>query len=274
MGLAVLLRSPHAGARPFGETGMSVVIEKQDRVSTIILDRPAVRNAIDGPTARALAAAFRDFDADPDSDVAVLWGRGGNFCAGANLKALASGTDSLRLDPEGDAPLGVSRMLLSKPVIAAVAGYAVAGGLELALWCDLRVAEVGAVFGVFCRRFGVPLVDGGTVRLARVVGQGRALDMVLTGRAVAADEALSMGLANRLVPDGGSRAAAEALAREIARHPQACMRHDRLSVHEQWSLTLPDALKNEFEHGLASVASGETGRGAERFTGGHGRHGH
>jgi enoyl-CoA hydratase len=252
---------------------MSVIIERRDRVTTIILDRPAVRNAIDGPTARALADAFREFDADAGSDVAVLWGRGGNFCAGADLKALASGSDSLRLDPEGDAPLGVSRMLLGKPVIAAVAGYAVAGGLELALWCDLRVAERGAVFGVFCRRFGVPLVDGGTIRLARTVGQGRALDMVLTGRAVDAGEALAMGLANRVVADGESRAAAEALAIEIARHPQTCMRHDRLSVHEQWNLPLPEALRNEFAHGLASVASGETGRGAERFTGGQGRHG-
>lgn len=216
---------------------------------------------------------MRAFDADADADVAVLWGEGGHFCGGADLKAFADVADEMRLSAEGDAPLGISRMLLSKPVIAAVAGYAVAGGLELACWCDLRVAEESAVFGVFCRRFGVPLIDGGTVRLPRLIGHGRALDLILTGRAVPADEALAMGLVNRVVPDGTSRQAAEELAATLARFPQQCLRHDRLSNYEQWGQNMDAAMQNEFRHGLASLASGEGRAGAERFRSGEGKHG-
>ena len=252
---------------------MSVRVEKSGAVTTVIIDHPERRNAVDGATARALADAFRAFDADSQSCVAVLWGAGGHFCGGADLKAFASNPGELALHADGDAPLGVSRMLLSKPVIAAVSGYAVAGGLELACWCDLRVAERSAVFGVFCRRFGVPLIDGGTVRLPRLIGQSHALDMILTGRAVDADEALAMGLANRVVADGDARRAAEELAAEIARHPQRCMRNDRLSAHEQWSLSLADAMRNEFRRGADSIASGESDAGASRFTHGEGRHG-
>ena len=244
---------------------MTVRMERSGRVATVILARPERRNAIDGETAAALASAFRAFDADPNADVAVLWGEGGNFCAGADLQSFADDPSQMRVAADGDAPLGVSRMQLGKPVIAAVSGYAVAGGLELACWCDLRIAEASAVFGVFCRRFGVPLIDGGTVRLARMIGQSRALDLILTGRAVAADEAAQMGLANRVVPDGTARQAAEALAAELSRHPQQCLRHDRLSCHEQWGLTLEDALRNEFRHGQASLAAGEALAGAARF---------
>ena len=252
---------------------MSVRVEPSGAVTTVIIDRPERRNAIDGATARALAAAFRAFDADPQSSVAVLWGAGGHFCGGADLKAFAANPDELALSADGDAPLGVSRMLLSKPVIAAVSGYAVAGGLELACWCDLRVAESSAVFGVFCRRFGVPLIDGGTVRLPRLIGASRALDMILTGRAVTADEALAMGLANRVVADGDARRAAEELAAQIARQPQRCLRNDRLAAHEQWSLSLGEAMTNEFRRGEDSIASGESAAGAGRFTHGEGRHG-
>jgi enoyl-CoA hydratase len=252
---------------------MTVRVEQSGAVTTVILDCPERRNAIDGATARALADAFRAFDRDPHSSVAVLWGAGGHFCGGADLKAFAANPAELTLAADGDAPLGVSRMLLSKPVIAAVSGYAVAGGLELACWCDLRIAETSAVFGVFCRRFGVPLVDGGTVRLPRLIGQSRALDMILTGRAVPADEALAIGLANRVVGDGDARQAAEALAAEIARHPQRCMRNDRLSAHEQWSLSFADAMTNEFRRGEDSIASGESAAGAGRFSHGDGRHG-
>ncbi|HET9449924.1 MAG TPA: crotonase/enoyl-CoA hydratase family protein, partial [Aggregicoccus sp.] len=214
---------------------MSVRVEKSGPVTTVILQRPEVRNAVDGPTAEALAEAFRAFDADADARVGVLWGEGGTFCAGADLKAVASG-DPNRVAPDGDGPLGPSRMLLDKPVIAAIAGHAVAGGLELALWCDLRVAEEDAVLGVFCRRWGVPLIDGGTVRLPRIVGLGRALDLILTGRPVPADEALAMGLVNRVVPRGASRAAAEELAAQIAAFPQQCMRGDRMSAYQQHDL--------------------------------------
>lgn len=252
---------------------MTVRIEKQNRVTTVILDRAEKRNAVDRPTAEALAAAFRAFDADPEADVAVLWGAGGHFCAGADLGAFADEARRNSLSPEGDGPMGPTRMLLSKPVIAAVSGYCVAGGLELACWCDLRVAERSAVFGVFCRRFGVPLIDGGTVRLPRLVGQSRALDMILTGRPVASDEALAMGLANRVVADGEARQAAEALAAELARFPQACLRHDRLSAHEQWALTQDMAMASEFRHGQATLASGEWLAGATRFDRGEGRHG-
>jgi enoyl-CoA hydratase len=252
---------------------MNVRVEKIGRVTTVILDRPQKRNAVDRPTATALAEAFRAFDADKDSDVAVLWGAGGHFCAGADLKGFAGEATRNALSPEGDGPMGPTRMLLSKPVIAAVAGYCVAGGLELACWCDLRVAEQGAVFGVFCRRFGVPLIDGGTVRLPRLIGASRALDLILTGRPVGADEALSIGLANRVVAGGTAREAAEALALELSRHPQACLRHDRLSSYEQWGLPLSQAMANEFTHGLKTLDSGEWLQGAARFTKGEGKHG-
>lgn len=225
----------------------------------------------DGPAAEALAAAFREFDADADAAVAVLHGVGPTFCAGADLKSVAAGTPP-RVDPDGDAPLGVSRMRLSKPVIAAVAGHAVAGGLELALWADLRVADETAVFGVFCRRWGVPLIDGGTVRLPRLIGQSVAMDMILTGRPVAADEALRVGLANRVVPPGQALAAAVELARELAAFPQTCLRQDRLSALEQHGLDEASAMTNEFTHGLRSLADGAV-EGAARFASGAGRHG-
>lgn len=253
---------------------MSVRIERDGEIFTVVMSRPSRRNAVDGEQAEALRVAFRDFDADPDAKVAVLWGEGGTFCAGADLKAVADGGGGApRVSLDGDGPLGPTRMLLSKPVIAAVAGHAVAGGLELALWCDLRVVEPSAVFGVFCRRFGVPLVDGGTVRLPRIIGMGRALDMVLTGRPVDADEALRMGLADRLVGDGEARGAAEALGREIAKWPNRCMRADRLSVYEQWGKGESEALKAEFARGMEVIASGETRAGATRFASGQGRHG-
>src|SRR5271157_6062401 len=217
-------------------TEQAVRVERSGPVSTVFLHRPARRNAVDGPTAAQLAAAFRAFDADPDAAVAVLHGEGGVFCSGADLTAI--GTDrGNRAAPDGDAPMGVSRLRLSKPVIAAVSGYAVAGGLELALWCDLRVADETATFGVFCRRWGVPLIDGGTVRLPRLIGQSRALDMILTGRPVGAHEAHMMGLANRVVAKGEARSAAEALARDIAKMPQLCMKNDRSSVYEQPGLS-------------------------------------
>lgn len=251
-------------------TVQSVRVERSGPVYTVLLSRPDRRNAVDGATAEALADAFRAFDQDPEVAVAVLHGEGGVFCAGADLKA-AGTPEGNRVQPEGDGPMGPTRMRLSKPVIAAVAGHAVAGGLELALWCDLRVAEAGAVFGVFCRRWGVPLIDGGTIRLARLVGQSRAMDMVLTGRSVDAEEALAFGLANRVVPDGQSRAAAEELAAQLARFPQRCMREDRLSMLEQWGQTEEQALAGELEHGLRSMT--EVQRGLERFRSGAGRHG-
>ncbi len=250
---------------------MSVRVERDGPVTTVILDRPAARNAIDRAAAESLSAAFRAFGADDDARVAVLWGDHGTFCAGADLKAISSGEPN-RVAPDGDGPLGPTRMTLDKPVIAAVAGHAVAGGLELALWCDLRVVEETAVFGVFCRRWGVPLIDGGTVRLPRVVGLGRALDMILTGRAVDAREALSMGLASRVVPAGEARVEAEKLAREIARLPQTCMRSDRRSAYECLSLDLEAALLREHAHGLSALAA-ETVEGASRFAAGAGRHG-
>jgi len=250
-----------------------VLVEKRDRVTTVTINRSEVRNAVDGETAALLAAAFREFDKDSGADVAVLTGAGGYFCAGADLKAVAAGKAANRMTPEGDGPMGPSRMLLSKPVIAAVAGPAVAGGLELALWCDMRVMEESAVFGVYCRRWGVPLIDGGTVRLPRLIGHSRALDMILTGRAVGADEALQIGLTNRVVADGTSLAAAQALAAEIAAFPQQCMRSDRLSSYAQWGLDLEAAIANEFEGGVEVVKSGETLAGASRFSSGAGRHG-
>lgn len=252
---------------------MAVRVEKNGPVTTVILARPEVRNAVDRPTADALATAFRAFDADESASVAVLWGEGGTFCAGADLKAVASGgATANRLEADGDGPMGPSRLVLSKPVIAAVAGHAVAGGLELAIWCDLRVAEESATFGVFCRRWGVPLIDGGTVRLPRLIGQGRALDLILTGRPVDAREALAMGLADRVVADGASREAAEALAAEIARFPQGCMRADRASAMGQWDGTFADAMAAEFRGGR-DVVTKEGIAGATKFAGGAGRGG-
>jgi enoyl-CoA hydratase len=252
---------------------MTVHIEKSGAVFTVIIDRPEVKNAVDGSTAQALADAFRAFADDNNARVAVLCGANGTFCAGADLKAFAEGARRNRLQADGDGPMGPSRMLLEKPVIAAISGFAVAGGLELALWCDLRVAEKSAVMGVFCRRWGVPLIDGGTVRLPRIVGLGRALDLILTGRAVGANEALAMGLVSRVVEDGTARETAERIAFEIARFPQACMKSDRMSAYEQAGMTLEAALSNEFRHGLAIVNSGESREGAAKFAGGRGRHG-
>ena len=250
---------------------MSVTVEKQGFVTTVVLSRPEVRNAVDRQTAEALAGAFRAFDADPNALVGVFVGDHGQFCAGADLKAIAAGASN-RMEPTGDGPMGPSRMLLHKPVIAAIAGYAVAGGLELALWCDLRVMEEDATLGVFCRRWGVPLVDGGTIRLPRLIGLSRALDLILTGRPVGAEEALAMGLVNRVVPRGQARQAAEALAEELARFPQECLRGDRLSAYEQFDLTWQESLANEFQHGLVSLRA-ESVAGAQRFTEGSGRHG-
>ncbi len=250
----------------------SVRVEHAGPVTTIILSRPQRRNAVDGPTAAALLAAFRSFADDPKARVAVLWGEGGHFCAGADLEAIAGGTRSNSIDPEGPGPMGPTRLLLDKPVIAAIAGYAVAGGLELALWADLRVAEESATFGVFCRRFGVPLIDGGTIRLPRLIGHGRALDLILTGRAVDAEEALRIGLVDRVVKTHGSRDAAQTLAREIAAFPQACLRADRLATYRQWDLGLADALKAEGRGGIRALEI-EGIHGARSFTAGRGRHG-
>jgi enoyl-CoA hydratase len=247
--------------------------EQLGRVTVVTLARPDVRNAVDGPTALALAQAFRDFDANDDSDVAILYGEGGSFCAGADLKAVAAEAGANRLDPAGDGPMGPSRMLLGKPVIAAIAGHAVAGGLELALWCDLRVVERSAVLGVFCRRWGVPLIDGGTVRLPRLIGHSRAMDLILTGRAVGAEEALQMGLANRVVDDGEALNEALALAETLSGFPQNCLRSDRLSACEQWGDPLEAALENEFRRGMTVIDSRETVQGASRFAAGLGRHG-
>jgi len=248
----------------------AVRVERDGPVTTVLLARPERRNAVDGPTAQALADAFRAFDADPDAAVAVLHGEGGVFCAGADLKEVG-GPRGNRVAPDGDGPMGPSRMTLSKPVIAAVAGHAVAGGLELACWCDLRVAEEDAVFGVFCRRWGVPLIDGGTVRLPRLVGHSHAMDMILTGRAVGAREAAAMGLANRVVPTGTSRRAAEDLAHELAAFPQVTLRGDRLSAIEQEGLPLDAAIARELEHGTRSLE--QAVRGAGHFAAGAGRHG-
>ncbi|MFI8209969.1 crotonase/enoyl-CoA hydratase family protein [Streptomyces werraensis] len=249
---------------------MPVRIERQGAVTTVVLSRPGARNAVDGPTAAELADAFRAFEADDEARAAVLWGEGGTFCAGADLKAL--GTDRAnRVAEDGDGPMGPTRLRLSKPVIAAVSGHAVAGGLELALWCDLRVAEEDAVFGVFCRRWGVPLIDGGTVRLPRLIGTSMAMDRILTGRPVPAAEAYAMGLANRVVPVGRARAEAEELAASLARFPQACLRSDRASVLEQEGLGEEEALAAELRHGAAVLA--ESLEGAARFASGAGRHG-
>jgi enoyl-CoA hydratase len=248
----------------------AVRVERDGPVYTVLLSRPARRNAVDGATAGELADAFREFDSDETAAVAVLHGEGGVFCAGADLKAVGTETGN-RVDANGDGPMGPTRMRLGKPVVAAVAGHAVAGGLELALWCDLRVAEESAVFGVFCRRWGVPLIDGGTVRLPRLIGTSRAMDMILTGRPVGAAEALEFGLVNRVVADGESRAAAEGLAHQLAQFPQTCMREDRLSVLEQDGLDESEAIANELRHGIRSLADVQAG--LERFRAGAGRHG-
>jgi len=254
---------------------MNVLIEKKDRIFTVIINRPEVKNAVDGKTANELADTFRSFEADTESDVAVLCGSGDCFCAGADLKSVAQASESPshHLEETGDGPMGPSRMVLSKPVIAAISGYAVAGGLELALWCDLRVMEKSAVLGVFCRRWGVPLIDGGTIRLPRMIGLSRALDLILTGRPVESDEALAIGLVNRVVENGCARKEAEKLASELIKFPQTCLRHDRLSAYEQFSMDLPDAILNEFRHGLKVINSNETINGAKRFSQGKGRHG-
>ena len=248
----------------------AVSVSSDGPVTTVVLSRPERRNAVDGPTAAALADAFRAFDADPDAAVAVLHGEGGVFCAGADLQAIGT-AEGNRVDPAGDGPMGPTRLRLSKPVIAAIAGHAVAGGLELALWCDLRIAEDDAVLGVFCRRWGVPLIDGGTVRLPRLIGTSRAMDMILTGRPVEAAEALAIGLVNRVVACGEGLAAAQDLARSLARFPQTCMRQDRLSLLEQEGLGEREAIAVEFEHGLRSLQDVQSG--LERFRSGAGRHG-
>jgi len=263
-------------------TAASVRVERDGPVTTVILDRPEVRNAVDRPTATALADAFLAFDADKEAKVAVLWGAGGAFCAGADLKGVADGRGNRIEDPKMGAdydplspkgPMGPTRLMLSKPVIAAVSGPAVAGGLELAIWCDMRVAEEDAIFGVYCRRWGVPLIDGGTVRLPRLIGMGHALDMILTGRPVSAHEALDMGLASRVVAKGAARMEAEKLAHEIARFPQVCMRNDRISAYLQWNLPFDQAMAEEFQLGKATLASGESVQGASRFASGKGRGG-
>lgn len=251
---------------------MSIKIEKNYPIYTIILDNPEVKNAVDGPTATELATAFRNFEKDEKALVAVLWGANGTFCSGANLKSIANGQGN-RIDRKGDAPMGPSRMKLTKPVIAAVAGYAVAGGLELALWCDLRVAEKNSVFGAFNRRFGVPLIDGGTVRLPRLIGLSRSMDMILTGRPIAAEEALSWGLINQIVDIGQSRPEAEKLAKEIANFPQICLNNDRLSAYNQFGLNIEEAMIQEFEYGLKTLESGEYLEGSTEFIKGKGKHG-
>lgn len=251
---------------------MSVRVERSGPVTTVILDRPEARNAVDRPTAEALAGAFRAFDADDSASVAVLYGAGGTFCAGADLKAFGTPRQNLLEPDPGDAPMGLSRLELGKPVIAAIEGHAVAGGLELAVWCDLRVAAEDAVLGVFCRRFGVPLIDGGTVRLPALIGTSQAMDMILTGRGVRADEAYDMGLVNRLVEPGTARAAAETLAAELAALPQTCLRNDRLSVRHGEGRTTREAMAYEFAIGLESLAADGVG-GAARFAAGEGRHG-
>lgn len=248
-----------------------VLVERDGPVTTVTINRPAVRNAVDRETADLLTAAFRAFEADPQASVAVLTGAAGTFCSGADLQAFADGGGN-RLEPDGDGPMGPSRLALTKPVIAAVAGYAVAGGLELAAWCDLRVMEQSATLGVFCRRWGVPLIDGGTFRLARIVGFGVATDLILTGRAVDSAEAFRIGLANRVVADGSALARAQELAQELAALPQECMRNDRASLHATWGQSDAAALPIEWEFGMRSLASGAQ-EGAARFAAGHGRHG-
>ncbi len=254
----------------------TVLVERDGPVTIVSINRPERRNAVDGATARRLFDAFLAFDADPDAAVAVFTGTGGAFCAGADLKAVAAGDRERRREVGGHntiAPMGPSRLRLAKPVIAAVEGHAVAGGLELALWADMRVAAEGAIFGVFCRRFGVPLIDLGTIRLPRLIGHSRAMDLILTGRAVDAQEAHAIGLVNRLVPRGEARAQAVALAQELARFPQGCLRNDKRAALRQWDLDETAAIVDEMQGGLDVIASGETQAGAARFAGGEGRHG-
>lgn len=251
---------------------MSIRVVESGPVTTVLLDRAERRNAVDRASAEALADAFRAFERDPSAKVAVLHGEHGTFCAGADLRAITEGSFN-RVEPDGDGPMGPTRMLLDKPVIASIAGHAVAGGLELALWCDLRVVEEDAILGVFCRRWGVPLIDGGTVRLPRLIGLSRALDLILTGRPVDAQEALAIGLANRVVPKGTAREAAEALARQIASFPETCMRADRRSTYEQHGLSLDAAIANELRHGMRALEDPALIAGATRFTSGAGRHG-
>lgn len=252
---------------------MNIIVEKKEAITTILINRPEVKNAIDGITAQQLAKAFKDFETDKSALVAVLGGTSSTFCAGADLKALSGDGEPNKATPEGDGPLGPTRMLLSKPVIAAVSGYAVAGGLELALWSDLRVMERTATMGVFCRRWGVPLMDGGTVRLPRLIGMSRAMDLILTGRPVKAEEAYEIGLANRLVEDGKALEAAQALALEIAKFPQHCLRNDRLSAYQQWEFSIDAAIQKEFDWGMKTIKTQDTFQGAKRFAGGKGRHG-
>jgi len=251
---------------------MTVSLSRLENIAVVTIDRPQQRNAVDFPTARELANVFRAFDADGALDVAILTGAGGNFCAGADLKAFAQG-ERRPVGTDGDGPMGPTRMRLMKPVIAAIEGYAVAGGCELALWCDLRVISDSAVFGIFCRRFGVPLIDLGTIRLPRLIGHSRAMDLILTGREVRAQEALDIGLANRLVPAGQALASAIEIARRIASFPQTCLRNDRLSAIEQWGLDDAQAMENEIKRGLNTLASGEAQAGAAAFSSGSGRHG-
>ncbi|MFW9930818.1 MAG: crotonase/enoyl-CoA hydratase family protein [Candidatus Thorarchaeota archaeon] len=249
---------------------MVISVEEKKEITTIIIDNPEVKNAIDRHSALELANAFREFDGNKNSKIAILWGENGCFCSGANLKAFQKGLGN-KVDKEGDGPMGPTRMILSKPVIAAISGYAVAGGLELAIWCDLRVVEKNGIFGIFNRRWGIPLIDGGTVRLPRIIGLGRALDMILTGRPVNAEEAFIMGLANRIVDIGQARIEAEKLANEIIKFPQTCLLQDRLSTYEQFDYKLNEAIKNEFSHGLKSL--NELSDGLNRFNKGEGRHG-
>tara|TARA_B100000073_G_scaffold309897_1_gene281921 strand:- start:294 stop:1067 length:774 start_codon:yes stop_codon:yes gene_type:complete len=252
---------------------VSVHYEVEGPIAVVTIDRPEVRNAIDGSTAKQLAESFQNFESDDALSVAVLTGADGTFCSGADLKAVSSDQNNLRVDLEGDGPLGCTRMSLSKPVIAAVEGHAVAGGLELALWADLRVAANDAVFGVYCRRWGVPLVDGGTIRLPRLIGQSHANDMILTGRGVSGQEAFNMGLANRLCSPGMALSEAQDLAQQLAEFPQLCLRSDRRSSYEQWGMSFEDALRNETVLGRETIESGETREGATRFAQGAGRHG-
>jgi enoyl-CoA hydratase len=255
-----------------GSTASNLILERDGAVLIVTIHRPQVRNAVDRPTALELAAVFRDFDADDSAAVAILTGAGGCFCAGADLKGVAEGRGN-QVGEKGDGPMGPTRLLLSKPVLAAVEGFAVAGGLELACWCDLRIAASDAVFGVYCRRWGVPLVDLGTIRLPRLIGHSHALDLILTGRGVSGDEAHRMGLANRLTAPGQALETAVELAKQLAKFPQRCLRSDRLSSYEQWPLSWADATRNEVRRGIQVLESGETRAGAARFAAGAGRHG-
>ncbi len=250
---------------------MSVLVDREGPVTTVTIDRPEARNAVDRATAEALAEAFSSFEDDATASVAVLTGAGGHFCAGADLRAVGT-AEGNRVAADGDGPMGPTRMRLTKPVVAAIEGYAVAGGLELAVWADLRVAARDAVLGVFCRRWGVPLIDGGTVRLPRLIGQSRALDLILTGRAVPAVEAEQMGLVNRLCDPGTALATAQRLAAQVAAFPQTCTRRDRLGVLDQWGLPEQQALEVELGHGMVSLEA-DALAGAARFAAGAGRHG-